>query len=301
MTNSSSASLWIHWILRASVWACYVGHGMFGIRQKVDWLVFYRPFGISDEIALATMPVIGLVDITMGYLALLQPSRLVLMYTAAWGVFTALLRPLVGMSPFETIERAGNVGPSIALLLGASGAGLLTRIPAADVSSEQNYGRLRLALVLTTSLLLIGHGGLAIGEKPMLTQHWQSIGLIGTDGSGAGFTRLAGAVEIAAALLLLARPTRALCLLIFGWKLGTEWLFLTSGAPVWEVVERGGSYGAPLALFVLLQYRAVQVQQGGIWKRPKPMTPTPTAVAPSLMVASSESGHAAVRAQPEQD
>jgi hypothetical protein len=49
---------------------------------------------------------------------------------------------------------------------------------------------------------------------------------------------------------------RPLCLAIVGWKLLTEMMFLTSGAPIWEVVERGGSYGAPLALFVLLSYGA---------------------------------------------
>jgi hypothetical protein len=40
------------------------------------------------------------------------------------------------------------------------------------------------------------------------------------------------------------------------WKLATEMLFLSAGAPVWEVVERGGSYLAPLALFVMLSHRA---------------------------------------------
>jgi hypothetical protein len=279
VTKVTPPSLSIHWILRASVWACFVGHGIFGIRQKADWLVFYRPFGIPDEVALATMPLIGLVDITMGCLALLRPTRPVLIYTACWGVLTGLLRPLAGMSLFETLERAGNYGPSIALLLGASCAGLLARTEVYDVSQEQNYRRLRLVLVLTTCLLLIGHGGLAVSAKPMLIRHWQSIGLIGMDGSGAGLIRIVGGMEIGAALLLFTRPTRSLCLLIFGWKLGTEMLFLTSGDPVWEVLERGGSYGAPLALFVLLQYRTAHVRQGGTWKRPDQLTPTPVAPA----------------------
>jgi hypothetical protein len=252
---------------------------MFGIRQKADWLVFYRPLGIPDDVALATMPIIGLIDITMGYLALLRPTRFVLIYTACWGVFTALLRPLAGMSPFETLERAGNFGPSIALLLGASSAGLLAHIGVYDLSQEQNYRRLKLTLVLTTCLLLIGHGALAVAAKPMLTQHWQSIGLIGTDGSGERLTRIAGAMEIGAALLLYAHPTRSLCLLIFGWKLGTEMLFLTTGAPVWEVVERGGSYGAPLALFALLQFRRSHVNQIESWRSQNRLKTTAPAVA----------------------
>jgi hypothetical protein len=249
------------------VWACYVGHGLFGIRQKVEWLAFYQPFGIPGHIALATMPLIGLIDITMGYLVLLRPTRAALVYTACWGVLTALLRPLVGMSPFEAAERAGNVGPSIALLLGASGAGLLAHMRVEDLSSEQNYRRLRRVLVLTTSVLLLGHGALALAGKPLLIQHWQSIGVIHTADAGERFIQLTGGMEIGAALMLLAWPTRALCLIIFTWKLATETLFITSGAPVWEVLERGGSYGAPLALLVLLQYGAARAQHRILEKR----------------------------------
>jgi hypothetical protein len=255
-----AASQTVHWILRVSVWACYVGHGMFGIRQKVDWLAFYRPFGIPDAIAAQTMPLIGLVDVTMGYLVLLRPTRVVLMYTAVWGIFTALLRPLVGMSFFETLERAGNYGPSIALLLGGAGAALLARPEIHDLSVGANFRRLRQVLVITTSLLLLGHGGLALAAKPQLIEHWHGLGVIGMDAAGQAFVRMTGAAEVAAAVLVLVWPNRLLCLLIVAWKLFTETLFLTSGAPLWELVERGGSYGAPLALFVLLSYGAARTQ-----------------------------------------
>jgi hypothetical protein len=258
--DPASASDLVHWILRVSVWACYVGHGMFGIRQKVDWLAFYRPFGIPDAIATHTMPLVGLVDVTMGYLVLLRPTRVVLMYTAAWGIFTALLRPLAGMSFFETLERAGNYGPSIALLLGGAGAALLARPEIYDLSVEANFRRVRQLLVVTTSLLLLGHGGLALAAKPQLLEHWHSLGVVGLDAAGQAFVRMTGAAEVAAAALVLLWPNRPLCLIIVAWKLFTETLFLTSGAPIWEVVERGGSYGAPLALFVLLSYGAARAQ-----------------------------------------
>ncbi len=41
---------------------------------------------------------------------------------------------------------------------------------------------------------------------------------------------------------------RGLLLFVFAWKLGTEALRPLAGEPVWEFIERGGSYGAPLAL-----------------------------------------------------
>jgi hypothetical protein len=37
-------------------------------------------------------------------------------------------------------------------------------------------------------------------------------------------------------------------LFVFAWKLGTEALRPLAGEPIWEFIERGGSYGAPLAL-----------------------------------------------------
>lgn len=259
--DAATSSYLIHWVLRVSVWACFVGHGFFGIRQKAAWLAFYEPFGVPESLAFATMPLVGLIDITVGYLALLRPTRAVLMYTAFWGLFTGLLRPLVGMSFFETLERGGNFGPSVALLLGSAGAALLSQPKVYDLADEKRYARMKLVLAVTTFLLLVGHGGLALAAKPMLVHHWSSIGAVALDNQGEAFTRMAGGFEVAAALLVLFWPTRPLCLLIVGWKLFTESLHLTAGDPVWEVLERGGSYGAPLALFILLSYGAARARQ----------------------------------------
>ena len=45
---------------------------------------------------------------------------------------------------------------------------------------------------------------------------------------------------------------------VVAWKIATESLFIASGAPIWELVERSGSYAAPLALAVL-QLHAIRV------------------------------------------
>jgi hypothetical protein len=254
------ASRAVHWILRWSVWACFVGHGMFGIRQKADWMVFFEPFGVHANVAAALMPLVGLIDVTLGYLALLRPSRAVYLYTAFWGVFTAALRPLVSMSVFETMERAGNYGPSLALLLGSGAAALLSKPAVYDLSAPVHYERMRRLLTVTTFLLLLGHGALAASGKPLLVEHWHALGIVGLDETGRAFTRAAGYGEVVAAGLVLLWPTRWLCLAIVSWKGITEALFLVAGAPVWEFVERGGSYGAPLALFVVLAFGATRAR-----------------------------------------
>ena len=275
LADAVTASRMVHWILRLSVWACFVGHGLFGIRQKADWLAFYQPFGFPDTLAFATMPLIGLVDITLGYFALLRPTRGLLMYTAFWGVLTALLRPLVGLSGFEAVERAGNYGPSLALLLGTAGAALLARPDVYDLSDAKRYRRMKTILAVVTGLLLLGHGALALGAKPLLVRHWQSIGVIAADAGGQSFVRRMGALEVTGALLVILWPTRILCLAIVGWKLFTEMLFVVAGDPPWEVLERGGSYGAPLALFVVLSYGAARAYRVAGRVRPPGLAASP--------------------------
>jgi hypothetical protein len=163
-----------------------------------------------------------------------------------WALWTALLRPLAGESVFETLERAGNYGVPLALML-------LTSMPRTWQGIMQPLGQPResplAAIVLkwTTVLLLFGHGALgALVIKPELTAHYAAIGL------GPETTAMVGWFEIALALAVAARPVAPLLVAVAAWKLATEWLFVVSGAPVWESVERAGSYAAPLALAALL-------------------------------------------------
>ena len=55
--------------------------------------------------------------------------------------------------------------------------------------------------------------------------------------------------------------SRGLMLAAFGWKVATESLFLVSGAWGWEVVERGGSYGAPLAFALMAGVAAATMRR----------------------------------------
>ena len=61
--------------------------------------------------------------------------------------------------------------------------------------------------------------------------------------------------EWALGLLVLAWPTRGLLLFVFVWKLTTEAFRPLAGEPIWEFIERGGSYGAPLTLAWLQSWR----------------------------------------------
>jgi len=108
-------------------------------------------------------------------------------------------------------------------------------------------------LRVTTFLLLLGHGALgALHSKPALTAHYASIGLDNVVVSGLTLTQVVGGCEIVLAFAVLVAPLPSLLIGICLWKMGTEALFITSGALPFEWIERAGSYVAPLALYYLM-------------------------------------------------
>src|SRR5688500_28586 len=107
----------VHLCLRIGASACFIGHGAFGGITKAAWLPYFAVAGIPPEPAYTLMPVVGTIDILMGLAVLLSPRPFILIYMAVWALWTALLRPLAGEPLFETMERAGNYGVPLALLL----------------------------------------------------------------------------------------------------------------------------------------------------------------------------------------
>jgi len=158
----------------------------------------------------------------------------------------------------EFLERAGNYGVPLALLLlGAAcfrQGGWFSPIGPLEVD-ETTRGRVVWVLRATTATLLLGHGLLALAAKPLLVEHLAAIG-IGMGSPPVGSVVAQGGFEIALALVVLAFPWGPALALAFAWKVGTELIFPFSGDYVWEFIERGGSYGAPLALLLLARHRA---------------------------------------------
>lgn len=231
-------------ILRVGAATCFLGHGAFGLITKAVWLPYFAVAGIPPSVAWRMMPLIGVIDILAAMIVLFEPRRLPLIYMTVWGTWTALLRPLAGESVFEAFERAGNYGVPLALLL-LAGAGSLTTPLGPPRSDPKTMSRVRETLKWTTCLLLFAHGALGIAGKPMLVAHYAAVGFPAATASVVGW------FECAIAALVVVRPDPQLLVFIAAWKLATESLFLVNGQPVWELVERGGSYAAPLALAVL--------------------------------------------------
>lgn len=239
------------WILRIGVAGCFIGHGAFGIITKAAWVPYFAVGGIGESSAWRLMPLIGTMDIAIGLLALVWPCRGLFLWAIVWTVWTALLRPLSGEPFWEFLERAGNYGVPIAILMIVGLPRPWFRSLGSNWTAFLATARPRLdwILRLTTFVLLGGHAGLGFfAHKAGLAHHYAVLGVT----NPAGLVSIVGAGEFILAALILAAPMPALLFAVCLWKIATETLFLVSGAPIWELIERFGSYTAPFALAVLI-------------------------------------------------
>jgi hypothetical protein len=194
------------------------------------------------------MPVIGSVDITLGLLTLLRPTRAVLLYMACWGLLTATIRPVAGEPIWEFVERVPNWAVPLAFFgvrsLGGSGLPWPTPL-------RRTPGRTRLDWLLRLAVAgaLVGHGAYgAVLAKPSWFDYFAVLGLSKSVVEATGLLSIVGGGEITLGLLVLVFPRPALLVCLGAWKIGTELLRPAAGEPIWEFVERGSNMLAPLAL-----------------------------------------------------
>ena len=107
----------LEWTLRIGVAGEFIGHGVFALQGKKDWIGWFAKFGVQDpEMAKNLLFVIGLVDLAVAVLVLVKPIRIALLWEVLWGFWTALLRPIVGMPVWDFIERWANWAAPLALI-----------------------------------------------------------------------------------------------------------------------------------------------------------------------------------------
>jgi hypothetical protein len=241
----------VYHTLRVASAMCFIGHGAFGIITKPIWCDYFAVFGIGQHLAYQLMPVVGIADVLFGLSLLFYPTTIVVLWLVIWGLFTASLRPLSGEPFAEFIERAGNFGAPFALLVLRSGfphfSGWLKKLNIPVFRSPDRMENVRNYLRWIVFLLLAGHGLLNIEEKKGLIKQYTMLGVHDTH----GLAYMLGIIELAAAIIILIRPARTPVLIFLLWKMGSELFY-----PHWELfewVERGGSYGALLALWFALK------------------------------------------------
>ena len=109
---------YVEWVLRIAVFGEFLGHGVFALQGKKDWIGWFSNFGITDaSLAAQLLFIVGVLDVAFAILVLIKPIRLALLFMVFWGFWTAFLRPLIGMPIWDFVERWANWGAPLALLL----------------------------------------------------------------------------------------------------------------------------------------------------------------------------------------
>ena len=110
----------LEWVLRIAVFGEFLGHGMLALQGKKAWIVWIEQIlGIDPSTAATLLTVIGSMDVAIAISVLLwrKVPRIVLFWAVIWGFWTALLRPIVGESVWDFVERWANWGAPLALLI----------------------------------------------------------------------------------------------------------------------------------------------------------------------------------------
>jgi uncharacterized membrane protein YphA (DoxX/SURF4 family) len=241
----------IEWIFRIAVAMEFVGHGAFGLKTKAAWVPYFGVVGIPESWAWRLMPVVGALDVTVGLLMLVVPIRVVLLHMTCWGLMTAALRPLAGQGIWEMLERGYNYGVPLAFLL-MVGVSAPAREWFRPVDVQLTPARCRaaaLALRWAIGLSVIGHGGIALFTHDRWTVYLTVIGFAPVPALTA-LHAVAG-LELALGLAVLVGPSTGLLAFVCVWKIATEALRIPAGEPIWEFIERGGAYAAPVLLILL--------------------------------------------------
>lgn len=106
----------IQWVLRIAVAGEFLGHSIFALQGKEKWVVWIKQItGAQSETAVKMLFIVGIMDLIVAMIVLFKPVKPALLWATFWGFWTALMRPLVGESIWDFIERFPNWGAPLAL------------------------------------------------------------------------------------------------------------------------------------------------------------------------------------------
>lgn len=117
IANKLPKKLELEHVLRIGIFLTFIGHGVFALGVKHEWIPFLTTVGFSQSAALEIMPFIGLLDIFVAWIILLYPIRIIIAWATLWALATALIRPISGYEIWDFVERGANWMMPLALLI----------------------------------------------------------------------------------------------------------------------------------------------------------------------------------------
>ena len=100
------------------------------------------------------------------------------------------------------------------------------------------------------ALCFIGHGAFGFITKAAWLPYFAIFGI--PEAWAWRLMPVVGAVDISVGVLTLVQPVRAVILYMAFWGFQTACLRPIAGQGMWELLERAGNYGVPLAFLCLL-------------------------------------------------
>ena len=108
----------VQWILRIAVAGEFIGHGALALQGNPKWFKYFQAVGITGDENIATLLLlVGIADIALAIMVLIKPIRPLVLWMAAWGLWTALIRWPIGPDDpvWDFVERWANWGAPLAL------------------------------------------------------------------------------------------------------------------------------------------------------------------------------------------
>jgi len=117
--------------------------------------------------------------------------------------------------------------------------------------NKTNLRLIKWILRISVAGEFLGHGVFALQGKQAWIGWFSTFGISDVDlATKLLFT--IGLIDVTLAVLILIKPIRIAILWMAIWGFWTALLRPLAGEPVWDFVERGVNWGAPLALLLLL-------------------------------------------------